>query len=430
MLSPSERALSDQVNQVLSVSDFTLNLKQVLEGHFAEVWIRGEVSNCRQQSSGHVYFTLKDENAQISAVLFKGHALRYANLVKEGQRIVVFGNVSVYAPKGNYQVLVRFVASDGMGKLQLEFNRLKEQLGREGLFDPERKKPLPLLPKKIALVTSPTGAAIHDFISILKRRKWAGTVIVFPSKVQGEGAKEELVTQIQRADGMAVDVIVVCRGGGSLEDLWPFNEAVVVRAIAACSTPVISAVGHEIDFTLADFAADFRAETPSAAAERITSDRIAVLERIDGTKHFLAKEAKHRLAVWKSHLLRLQAGLSPATLKRTFENAILHHDDLTRAFALALQRHLDQKRTHYTHVQHRFAQTHPEHALSQSRNRVQQVEHRLHNLSFAHTLQRGFALIRDPHGHPLARKALFGEKLIVEMADGTTAVRMDSGLND
>ena len=250
--------------EIESVSGFTRRVKTLLESGLRPGWVRGEVTNVRAQASGHVYFSLKDAGAQLSAVMFRGDAARQTVKLREGTQVVVYGEVSVYEARGQYQLIVRVVIEDGVGKLQREFEALKARLAAEGLFAVETKRAIPAMPACVGFITSPTGAAVQDFMRILMRRGWRGRVVVLPAKVQGEGAAAEMAAMVALAQELGIfDVMVIGRGGGSLEDLWAFNEEVLVRAVAACTVPVISAVGHEIDFTLCDFAADRRAEVES-----------------------------------------------------------------------------------------------------------------------------------------------------------------------
>jgi len=263
---------------ILSVTQLTREIRDVLEGHIGSVWVEGEISNHRLQTSGHQYFTLKDEGAQLPCVFFRGAAARSNVRLQDGSLVQVHGEISVYEPRGQYQMVVKQVQAKGKGSLQERFEALKRKLHAEGLFDDENKRPILRFPCVVALVTSPTGAAIQDMLNILTRRAPWVRVLVFPVRVQGHGAELEIVRALEVLGdaenfGLPVpDTIVVGRGGGSLEDLWCFNEEVLARAIAACPIPIISAVGHEIDFTIADFAADLRAPTPSAAAELLAPD--------------------------------------------------------------------------------------------------------------------------------------------------------------
>ncbi len=254
-----------------TVTELTANIRTSLERTFSDIWVEGEVSNVATPNSGHVYFTLKDDKSQIRAVVFRRTAglLRFA--LENGLQVIVRGRVTVYEPRGEYQVLVDSIEPQGLGALQLAYEQLKAKLEKEGLFDSSRKQALPFLPRRLGIVTSQTGAALHDILTVLRRRCPIISVLLFPVPVQGEGAAALIADAIERCDRQGeVDVMIVGRGGGSWEDLWPFNEEVVVRAVANCRTPVVSAVGHEIDVTLADFAADYRAPTPSAAAEAVS----------------------------------------------------------------------------------------------------------------------------------------------------------------
>ncbi|MGB0184777.1 MAG: exodeoxyribonuclease VII large subunit, partial [Opitutales bacterium] len=258
---------------VLEVSALTQQIKRLLEGSFTRVWVRGEISNCRKQSTGHVYFSLKDKGSQIPCVLFARDAARQDFELKDGEAVTLFGDLAVYAPHGRYQLIVKIALHSGEGRLQIEFERLKRALAAEGLFEAERKRTLTALPRRIAVITSPTGAALRDFLRILQRRNFDGSVVVFPVRVQGKEAAAEIEQALAYANRFSpgFDCIVLTRGGGSIEDLWPFNHESLARAVAASATLTISAVGHEIDQVLTDFSADIRAETPSAAAELISS---------------------------------------------------------------------------------------------------------------------------------------------------------------
>ncbi len=255
--------------KIYSVSEITHEIKVLLEGRFPGVWVEGEISNIRKPGSGHVYFTLKDEGSQLQAVLYRSQFSRSKFDLKDGLQVIAFGDVSVYAKGGRYQITVAEIEPKGLGALQLAFEQLKQRLAKEGLFAPEKKKRIPLLPERIGIVTSPTGAAIRDILTVIERRFANVRILISPVRVQGETAAGEIAAAIDGFNSRAdVDVIIVTRGGGSLEDLWAFNEEAVARAIAGSHIPVISAVGHEIDFTISDFVADLRVPTPSAAAER------------------------------------------------------------------------------------------------------------------------------------------------------------------
>lgn len=291
----------EQEPLVRTVSQLTRSIRDTLEGEFGTVWVEGEISNHRLQSSGHQYFTLKDAGAQISCVFFRGMAGRSRVQLDNGLQIQVQGDVSVYEPRGQYQLVVKKVQAKGQGALQAQFEALKRRLHEEGLFDEDRKQPIPTFPSTVALVTSPTGAAIRDMIQVLTRRAPWVRILVYPVKVQGPGAAEEIANALNRLNDPvelgipSPDTIVVGRGGGSLEDLWAFNEEVVARAIDASAIPVISAVGHEIDFSISDFVADLRAPTPSAAAELLAPDSADLNRQLASLDVQLQQRIRNRL---------------------------------------------------------------------------------------------------------------------------------------
>jgi exodeoxyribonuclease VII large subunit len=285
------------------VSALTREIRERLETHFSLVWVSGEVSNLRQPLSGHYYFTLKDAGAQLRAVLFKGNHQHMRFKPQEGSQFLCRGRLTVYEPRGEYQVIVDYLEPLGLGALAQAFEALKTRLQAEGLFAPELKKTLPFLPRRIALVTSPTGAAVRDFLRLLRRRCPNLEVLIYPVKVQGVEAAGEIVRALEDlGDYPGVEVIVLARGGGSLEDLWPFNEEKVARAIHRCPIPVVSAVGHEVDFTIADFVADVRAATPSAAVEAVVPDKGELKRRLDRLGATLAGAFKKRRETARRHL--------------------------------------------------------------------------------------------------------------------------------
>ena len=326
---------------VLSVGALTRKIRELLENGLGEVWVEGEVSNLRRQASGHVYFTLKDASSQLACVLFAGQAaqLRQINFT-DGVQVQIFGQITVYEARGNYQIVVRKVQERGVGALQAKFEELKRRLAAEGMFDAERKRPLPKFPGRIGVVTSPTGAAIRDFLHVLDRRQRGIAVVIYPVRVQGKGAAAEIAGAIRELGDAAslgiepLDVIVVTRGGGSLEDLWEFNEEAVARAVAESPVPVVSAVGHEIDFTISDFAADVRAPTPSAAAEILSADSAELLDRLAQASSRLRRSIGTRLETIRHHIesVRRTALFSePArSIRENQQNLDRLSDDLER----------------------------------------------------------------------------------------------------
>jgi exodeoxyribonuclease VII large subunit len=425
---PPEPDLEGAESRPLSVTEFTRRVKAVLEGAIGPCWVRGEVSNLRAQPSGHVYFSLKDAGAQLSAVMFRMQAARQAVRLRDGLQVVAHGDVGVYEARGQYQLIVRTVVADGVGALQREYEALKRRLSDEGLFDAQRKKPVPQMPGTVGLLTSPTGAAAQDFMRILIRRGWRGRVVVLPSKVQGEGAADELAAMLRLAGSLGIfDLIVIARGGGSIEDLWAFNEEALVRAVAQCRVPTISAVGHEIDFTLCDFAADRRAETPSAAAELISSEFVRFRERTESAARAAssalaeaAGRARERVAHARSRL-RL---LSPAA---QVERGYLRLDDVSNRLGSALRSRVQASRQGLSGMAARLDRVSPETRVEIESHRLLSLYKRLHGASPVSVLNRGFAIMRDARGRPLARRAGIspGERLEAEFADGRLPLRSE-----
>ncbi len=300
----------NQSPKIYTVSALTEEIKDILEEHFDFVWVEGEISNFRSPSSGHYYMVLKDEKAQIRAVMFRPQT-RYLKFTPEdGMKVIVQGRVGVYQPRGEYQIILDYLEPLGIGALALAFEQLKEKLAAQGLFDEEIKRPLPLLPQRVAVITSPTGAAIRDFLKIIHRRFANIEIIVVPVKVQGDEATAEMVEALDTVNReLNVDVIVLTRGGGSLEDLWAFNKEELALAIRASRIPVVSAVGHEIDMTISDLAADFRAPTPSAAAELIVMEKESLVERFKGISGRLELYMKTTLSNLNQQLALLAKGL-------------------------------------------------------------------------------------------------------------------------
>lgn len=411
-----------------SVSEFTRRVKVLLESGLRPGWVRGEVSNVRAQASGHVYFSLKDAGAQLSAVLFRGDAARQTVKLRDGLQVVVYGEVSVYEARGQYQLIVRAVIDDGVGRLQREFEALKAKLAAEGLFATERKKPIPALPLTVGFITSPTGAAVQDFMRILIRRGWRGRVVVLPAKVQGEGAAAEMVAMLRTAEELGLfDLLVIGRGGGSIEDLWAFNEEPLVRAVAACGLPVISAVGHEIDFTLCDFAADVRAETPSAAAELITSHFVAALERARQADAGLTERAAAALERAASDLDHARSRLRLLTPAARIEQCHLRLDDFSNRLSGALRHTVQLRRQELADARAALARVSPETRVQLESHRLLALWKRLQAASPASVLNRGFVILRDESGRAVTRRAALrpGQPLTGEFADGTQPLRSE-----
>lgn len=436
-------------NEILSVTQLTREIRDVLEGHIGSVWVEGEISNHRLQSSGHQYFTMKDAGAQLSCVFFRGAAARSSTRLQDGVLVQVHGEISVYEARGQYQMVVKQVQAKGKGSLQERFEALKRQLHAEGLFDEENKRPIPRFPRVVALVTSPTGAAIQDMLNILTRRAPWVRVLVFPVRVQGQGAELEIVRALEVLGdaahfGLPVpDTIVVGRGGGSLEDMWCFNEEVLARAIAACPIPVISAVGHEIDFTIADFVADLRAPTPSAAAELLAPDSTELKRHFDS----IARTLKARVGTLldhHQHIIELTAkGPLLHAPERLLQQAEQTTDEVESRLRDAVREQLQAWSDDLTQKQHVLAAHHPRvqlteavHRAETSAHRLQQgLMHRLDRLAdrmesrgelLKHigpqaVLARGFSFTTNADGRVLkdAGEVKDGDELITRLAQGT-----------
>ncbi len=326
---------------IFTVTEAVLQAKDLLEETFARVWIQGEISNLKRHSSGHWYFTLKDEASQLRCAMFRGanRLLRFS--VEDGLKINALGRLSLYPARGDFQMVVDTMEPAGLGALQLALEQLKQRLAKEGLFDSQRKKPLPRFPRRIAVVTSATGAAIHDILNVIGRRSPLTAVDIYPVPVQGPTAAPAIARALTRLNAeKAWDVIICGRGGGSQEDLWAFNEEVVVRAIAASAIPVISAVGHEIDYTLADLTADVRAETPTAAAEMVVADRRAVMDNLQQQRATLKSIMRERLTQARFQLDRLARASVLQQPRRVLEPLVQRVDDLVQALQRQLQARL------------------------------------------------------------------------------------------
>jgi len=324
--------------RILTVSELTADIRSLLEEQFIEVWVEGELSNSRVWNTGHMYFTLKDTGAQIKGVMFRSalRALRFAP--QDGLRVVARGRVSVYDPKGEYQLICEHLEPEGLGALQLAFDQLKQRLSAEGLFDPARKRALPVLPRKIGVVTSLDGAAIRDIVHVLRRRHPNAHIVIRPTRVQGEGAASEIAAAISAIGKVpAVDVVIIGRGGGSIEDLWAFNEEVVARAIARCPVPTIAAVGHETDVTIADFVADLRAPTPSAAAEMVVARKDDFAARIDRLSHRVHSTMRARVHRCESRVRALEARPGFAGLRGRLAMRGRHAADVTHELRRAMR---------------------------------------------------------------------------------------------
>ncbi|MDI9397746.1 MAG: exodeoxyribonuclease VII large subunit [Candidatus Pacebacteria bacterium] len=411
----------------LSVSALTAQIKEILEDQVGEVSVQGEISNLRHQSSGHYYFTLKDEGSQIPCALFKGSALRLGVQPQDGAKVVAEGEVSVYAPRGAYQLIVRNLQPAGKGDLHQRFEELKRKLQLEGLFAEERKREIPEFVERVALVTSPTGAAVRDSIHVLQRRCPRIRITVFGVKVQGEGAAEEVADAIgEIGQRNLADVVMVVRGGGSLEDLWAFNEEVVARAVVASPIPVISGVGHETDFTICDFVADIRAPTPSAAAEIVSRPDEDWREEVREWGERLAEAAIDFVEEKKRRLGDLAGSYVFREPGKMVEMSGQRVDELAVQLMRGLESGWRYRKQAAEGLLVRWAAFRPEQRLREFSLRVRAAMDRLRAMGPEETLKRGYALVQSPEGK-LIRKvepALRQGDLVVRFADGKVEVKV------
>ncbi len=367
MFMPSDQELP----HIYTVSGLTREIRDRLETHFSLVWVSGEVSNFRQPLSGHYYFTLKDAGAQLRAVLFRSDHLHLRYKPQEGSQILCRGRITVYEPRGEYQLIVDYLEPLGLGALAQAFEALKTRLQAEGLFEAALKKPLPFLPRRLALVTSPTGAVVRDFLRLMGQRYPNLEVLIYPVKVQGPEAAGEIVAALEELSAYGgVEVIVLARGGGSLEDLWPFNEEVVARAIHRCPIPVVSAVGHEVDFTIADFVADVRAPTPSAAVELVVPDKAELVRRLERLGATLARTWTRHLGTMRQHL-SLTARRLP-DLKRHLVDLRLRLDEKAEVLVRRARRLLHGQRQHLRLDSSRLFLLSPGRSILLARQRLEQ----------------------------------------------------------
>ena len=428
---------AETARKVLSVWELTADIKRLLEKSVGAVWVSGEITNLRAQSSGHVYFTLKDVAAQLSCVLFRGTAAAQRNLLADGQKVLLQGEVTVYEARGQYQLIVREVELQGVGALQIAFEKLKQKLAAEGLFAPERKRPLPSHPQRIGLVTSPTGAAIRDVLHVIQRRNPALEIILAPCRVQGDGAAEEIAEAIKMLNAFqtkattgdttldfgheVLDLILVTRGGGSLEDLWAFNEEPVARAIFESAIPVVSAVGLVCDVTFAAFWAEMRAATPSAAAEIITEGVFASREFISEAPARLQRTARRGLAAAAENFLQLNGRLTRLHPRRKLDASFQRLDDLQSSLWRELKTAARSRRVVLENLAGRFLRVKPATLVKARRENLRQLEKRLDLLGPEQVLARGYSITTDAVSGKVLRDAALvkpGQKLKTRLATG------------
>jgi exodeoxyribonuclease VII large subunit len=433
--------------EVLSVSQLNNRARLLLEDVFSGIWVEGEISNLARPASGHIYFTLKDSQAQVRCALFRQNAARVRQALRDGLAVKVRGKVSLFEGRGDYQLILDAVEPAGDGALRLAFEALKEKLGAEGLFATERKIALPAHPKRIGIVTSPTGAVIRDIISVFRRRAPQVELNLIPTAVQGREATAQIVRALQRADAQGFDALILARGGGSLEDLWCFNEEAVARAVAACVTPIVSAVGHETDVSIADFVADVRAPTPSAAAELLAPDSSELVQRLHNLQRRLVLQMQGRLARERLRLDGVSKRLRhPGERLRQQAQRL---DDLDMRLRRAFNQQLANQRERLARLDARLAAQHPGRNLALLRQRLDGLAARLPRamhgqlrsqrqqlgalaaqlqiVSPLATLGRGYSILLDERGHAVrsAAQTQPGQRLKARLSEGELDVRVE-----
>jgi len=404
----------EATRRVFSVGELTAEIRRLLERHIGAVWVSGEITNLRTQSSGHIYFTLKDAVAQVSCIVFRTDPVAGREDLQDGRKVVLKGQMSVYEARGQYQLQVQAVELQGVGALQAQFERLKQKLAAEGLFAPERKRPLPPFPHTIGLVTSPTGAAIRDVLHVVTRRNPCLRLIFVPCAVQGPGAASEIAAAVRllnewsATSGEPLDAILLTRGGGSLEDLWAFNEEAVARAIFHSAVPIVSAIGHEIDFSISDFVADLRAATPSAAAELLTEGVFAGQRWMAQVSGHLREAVRRRVAAERRHCQQIDQRLQSRHPRRLLNERLQRLDDLRASLARCLKQHSAALRQRSNSLRERLGRLRPDRLVAQRRALLVQHERALRErarLQLRHCRQR--------HDSLLARLRLLGPEQIL-----------------
>lgn len=441
--------------KAISVTQLARRIRNLLEIEVGELWVEGEVSNLRKQASGHWYFSLKDESAQISCAIFSAKRREGAEVIEDGAKVQIFGETSFYEARGSTQLIVRKAQAVGMGDLQARFEELKRKLDREGLFDQDRKLKLPFFPKTVGIISSPTGAALQDMQNVLNRRAPWLTVVLYPVSVQGKGAENGIANAIAQAAKASLDglpqpeVLIVGRGGGSLEDLWNFNEEVVARAIAASPIPVISAVGHEIDFTISDFVADLRAPTPSAAAELVAPEKQELIQRIQQQEERLKNLVSHRLQRDGERLSYLKRGPLGQPADRLLRESILILDEATRDFEQVSEDRLCEKESLVAEFAANWKYFHPlevikgreerfeskrevlerltSEALKRFETQLQKYETLVTAYGPESTLERGFSITFDDHGNIIRDPGELkeGDRIETMLHQGTVSSRVE-----
>ena len=416
--------------KIYSVSELSFQIREMLERRFTDVWVEGELSNCKTSTVGHLYFTLKDDRSQLPAVCFRNAARLLRFRPENGKLFRARGRVSTYEGRGEYQLIVEVLEPAGLGALQLAFEQLKEKLEKEGLFKQERKRPIPAFPRRIGVVTSPKSAALRDILTVLKRRHNAVNVLIFPAEVQGEGASLQVMEGIDYLSRSTdVDVIIVARGGGSMEDLWPFNEERVARAIVRAQKPVISAVGHEVDFTICDFVADLRAPTPSAAAEIVIKSKAELTDRVGQIEGRLTSAMKYRLNGLRSFMASKIGSRGFVVAETRIKRMVQRVDDLTfRLEQFGRAGTFIQTRRHRVEMCEQHLSAAVQQRLQKWHQVFARIAHTLDALSPLAVLERGYAICLTPDGRVIrsADAVEVEETVKVKLHQGSLSARVTS----
>lgn len=408
-------------DKYLTVGALTRYIKYKIDSdeHLKTVFLKGEISNFKMHSTGHMYFSIKDETSKINAIMFSRDAKNVTFTPQEGTKVLVVGRISVYESTGNYQIYVSEMIEDGVGNLYIAFEKLKEKLSKEGLFDDKYKKPIPKIPKKIGIITAPTGAAIKDILSTIKRRFPICETILFPSLVQGEFAKEDIVKKLKIANTYDLDVIILGRGGGSIEDLWPFNEEIVAREIFSSRIPIISAVGHEVDFTIADFVADLRAPTPTGAAEMAVPNMIDIQNHIKQLSIRLNENISKKINIHKILLEKFRDSFVLKNPMIIYENKKLKIEELKENANRILKQKLDNNKTRLDKLKSNYILNNPNTLYKESRVLLNNLIEKLELVNPLGVLKRGYSLTKQDEKVITSIKNINKNKpLIIKLQDG------------
>ena len=437
----------EEVRRVLSVSELTKKIKRQIEEGVGQIWVEGEITNLRRQSSGHIYFSIKDNNTQLSCVLFRGVRMSQRDTIEDGQKVVLQGSLTVYEARGQYQLIVKTVELQGIGALQVQFERLKNSLNGEGLFDTARKRKLPSINERIGIVTSLSGAALRDVLHVVQRRQPTLEIVLVDSRVQGVGAEAEIIKGIEWLNSLArsepLDLILITRGGGSIEDLWAFNEESLARSIFSSVVPVVSAVGHEIDYTISDFVADFRAATPSAAAEIITSGGVMIQEKLASIAERLNRAAIRRFRYINKEVEANVERMARCHPRRQLQQRMQRVDDLCDELIQGGREFLKQQDVRLRNLSDRLVRVRPSKILKDRNKELEQQKRQFHDfvkgrmgqlkrdvealndrlrlLDPKNIVSRGYSITTDAKTGRILRsvkKTHSGQTIITQMSDG------------